>query len=92
MVPYLRYCGTYGRPGYRIRIIFPLWVKLRCEVKTPLSIYIQRYSPLLPDLWLRYSRLRVRLGLGVRLGVSGSGSAGSYSDCVRVNSQFLGRK
>jgi len=27
------------------------------EVKTPLDIYLQRHSPLLPGLWLRYSPL-----------------------------------
>ena len=27
------------------------------EVKTPLDIYLQRHSPLSPDLWLHYSRL-----------------------------------
>ena len=30
------------------------------EVKTPLDIYLQRHSPLSPDLWLRYSRLSAR--------------------------------
>ena len=31
------------------------------EVKTPLDIYLQRHSPLLPpELWLRYSRLSAR--------------------------------
>ena len=30
------------------------------EVKTPLDIYLQRHSPLSPDLWLHYSRLSAR--------------------------------
>ena len=29
-------------------------------MKTPLDIYLQRHSPLLPELWLRYSRLSAR--------------------------------
>ena len=32
----------------------------RGEVKTPLDIYLQRHSPLSPDLWLHYSRLSAR--------------------------------
>ena len=32
----------------------------RREVKTPLDIYLQRHSPLSPDLWLYYSRLSAR--------------------------------
>ena len=30
------------------------------EVKTPLDIYLQRHSPISPDLWLHYSRLSAR--------------------------------
>ena len=29
-------------------------------MKTPLDIYLQRHSPLSPELWLHYSRLSVR--------------------------------
>ena len=29
-------------------------------MKTPLDIYLQRHSPLSPDLWLHYSRLSAR--------------------------------
>ena len=29
-------------------------------MKTPLDIYLQRHSPLLPELWLHYSRLSAR--------------------------------
>ena len=30
------------------------------NLKTPLDIYLQRHSPLLPELWLHYSRLSAR--------------------------------
>ena len=40
--------GTVGRVG------------VPPEVKTPLGIYLQRHSPLSPELWLHYSRLSAR--------------------------------
>ena len=52
--------GTVGRVG------------VPPEVKTPLGIYLQRHSPLSPELWLHYSRLSARYpGVGTvdRVGV-----------------------
>ena len=62
-----------NRPGYIITYCSQPEVVLRIskraareleinvtEVKTPLDIYLQRHSPLSPDLWLHYSRLSAR--------------------------------
>ena len=49
--------GNWNSAGLRRE---PAEVDLRTEVKTPLDIYLQRHRPLLPELWLRYSRLSAR--------------------------------
>ena len=67
--PLSRVCGLRKGPVTRIdrkepRILVVLYlsfgVLLHHEVKTPLDIYLQRHSPLSPDLWLHYSRLSAR--------------------------------